>query len=157
MPQCSAPRAVQSVVLPEPDERTLRLGEQHTSGRECHPYSILAGQLIRFLQDSSPRNGDVVLLPICPTPCLLRQYGDAFRILLQRCEGFTSRRVRSQGHDSSISWKNLLGLPSMMRLYEGLLASRASYPFLPARLRPYERTENSWRESTSLSGSRCIA
>jgi predicted nucleotide-binding protein (sugar kinase/HSP70/actin superfamily) len=120
------------VVLPEPDERTLRLGEQHTSGRECHPYSILAGQLIRFLQDSSPRNGDVVLLPICPTPCLLRQYGDAFRILLQR-QGFTER---VEVWDATLEQlEKLLGLPAMLRLYEALLATDVLY-ILYTRLRP---------------------
>lgn len=123
------------VVLPEPDERTLRLGEQHTSGRECHPYSILAGQLIRFLQDSSPRYGDVVLLPICPTPCLLRQYGDAFRILLQR-QGLTER---VEVWDATLDQlEKLLGLPAMMRLYEGLLATDV-LSILATRLRPYDQ------------------
>jgi predicted CoA-substrate-specific enzyme activase len=123
------------VVLPEPDERTFRLGEQHTSGRECHPYSILAGQLIRFLQDSSPRNGDVVLLPICPTPCLLRQYGDAFRILLQR-QGFTDR---VEVWDATLEQlEKLLGFPAMLRLYEGLLATDV-FSILATRLRPYEQ------------------
>jgi predicted CoA-substrate-specific enzyme activase len=124
-----------AVVLPEPDERTLRLGEQHTSGRECHPYSILAGQLIRFLQDSSPRNGDVVLLPICPTPCLLRQYGDAFRILLQR-QGLTDR---VEVWDATLEQlEKLLGLPPMLRLYKGLLATDV-LSILATRLRPYEQ------------------
>jgi predicted nucleotide-binding protein (sugar kinase/HSP70/actin superfamily) len=123
------------VVLPEPDERTLRLGEQHTSGRECHPYSILAGQLIRFLQDSSPRNGDVVLLPICPAPCLLRQYGDAFRILLQR-QGLTER---VEVWDATLDQlEKLVGIPAMLRLYEGLLATDV-LSILATRLRPYEQ------------------
>jgi len=124
-----------AAVLPAPDDRTLRMGEQYTSGRECHPYSILAGQLICFLQDSLPQDGDVVLMPICPTPCLLQQYGDALRILLQR-QGSTKKVEVWEATLAQL--ENLLGIPALLRLYQGLLATDV-LSVLATRLRPYEQ------------------
>jgi len=122
-------------VLPESDERTLQLGEQHSSGRECHPYTVLAGQLVRFAQEDPSDDGDVLLLPICPASCLLRQYGDAFRILLQR-RGLASRLEVWEATLEQL--ERLVGIPALLRLYQGLLATDV-LSTLAVRLRPYER------------------
>ena len=57
-------------VLPPPDKETIRLGEKNSSERECHPYAVIAGELIRFVRDASPSDGDVFLIPNCSAPCL---------------------------------------------------------------------------------------
>ncbi len=120
-------------VLPLPDEATVRLGEEHASGRECHPYAILAGELIRFLQTESPGPGDVFLLPNCATPCLIQQYGDAFRILLER-----QNLPKIEIWDAASAQLGLMvGISGLLRLYEGLLATDILL-VLSTRLRPYE-------------------
>jgi hypothetical protein len=35
-------------ILPPPDERTIVLGEEHSSGKECHAYAIIAGDLVKY-------------------------------------------------------------------------------------------------------------
>ncbi len=120
-------------VLPLPDEATVRLGEEHASGRECHPYAILAGELIRFLQTGLSGPGDVFLLPNCATPCLIRQYGDAFRILLER-----QNLPKIEIWDAASAQLGLMvGISGLLRLYEGLLATDILL-VLSTRLRPYE-------------------
>ena len=125
-------------VLPLPDGATVRLGEEHASGRECHPYAILAGELVRFLRTGSPEPGDVFLLPNCSTPCLIRQYGDAFRILLER-----QNLPKIEIWDAASAQLGLLvGISGLLRLYEGLLATDILL-VLSARLRPYEEQPGS--------------
>jgi predicted CoA-substrate-specific enzyme activase len=120
-------------VLPPPDEATVRLGDELASGRECHPYAILAGELVRFVQKGRNEPGDVFLLPNCATPCLLRQYGDAFRILLER-KGLPKMEIWEA---ASAQLGALMGIPGLLRLYEGLLATDILL-ILSTRLRPYE-------------------
>ncbi len=121
-------------VLPGPDEATVRLGEQHASGRECHPYAIIAGELARFLETATPRPGDVFLVPCCTTPCLLRQYGDAYRLLLER-RGSSGLEV----WDADLAQlSQVVGVSGLLQLYEGLLATDILM-VLGTRLRPYQR------------------
>jgi len=125
-------------VLPPPDEQTVRLGEKYASGRECHPFTILAGELMRFLQTQSPAEEDVFFLPSTKAPCLLRQYGDAFRILVEQ-QGLP--RVEVWDANSEQIGK-LIGMPGLLRLYEGLLATDILI-VLSTRLRPYAELEHS--------------
>lgn len=121
-------------VLPPPDEQTVRLGEENSSGRECHPYSILAGELIRFARTSSRGQGGVFLVPGCASPCLIPQYGDGLRILLHRL-GLSQTEV----WESTVSkLRPLIGISGLVRLYDGLLATDILLT-LATRLRPYER------------------
>ena len=121
-------------VLPPPDEETIRLGEQNSSGRECHPYAVIAGELIRFVRDGSPGDGDVFLIPNCSAPCLVRQYGDGYRILLR---GLGSPKIVIW-EASSEQMGELVGIPGLMKLYEGILATDILLT-LGTRLRPYEQ------------------
>jgi predicted CoA-substrate-specific enzyme activase len=121
-------------VLPPASEETIRLGEAHSSGRECHPFSILSGDLIQLLRTSPPRAGAAFLIPTCTSPCLLRQYGDAFRILLER-----NRLAKIEIHDANLDQLGrIVGIPGLIRLYEGLLAIDILY-VLASRLRAYEQ------------------
>ena len=70
-------------VLPLPTEEIRLLGEASTSGKECHPYSLLTGDLVHLAH--SPRKGNEVFFFFGTTiPCLLHQYGEGHRLLLQR-------------------------------------------------------------------------
>ncbi len=121
-------------VLPPPDERTTRLGEQYSSGRECHPYTVLAGELIQLVRDRPLGNGDVFVFPSCSTPCMLRQYGDALRILLQR-----HNLPKIEVWDAvSSQIGRLVGAAGLFRLYEGVLATDILFT-LATRLHPYAR------------------
>jgi len=121
-------------VLPVPDEETVRLGERCASGRECHPYAILAGELVRFAQHPPPDGEAVFLVPNCTAPCLLQQYGDGFRIVLQR-QGLKGVEVWEA---TTEQFGHLVGIQGLCRLYEGLLATDVLF-ILGTRLRPYEK------------------
>jgi predicted nucleotide-binding protein (sugar kinase/HSP70/actin superfamily) len=119
-------------VLPAPDKQTIRLGEQSASGRECHPYAIIAGELTQLVQNAELGDGDVFLVPSCTSPCLLRQYGDALRILLRR-EHLPQIEVWDA---DTAQIGNLVGTKGLWRLYEGLVATDILFT-LSTRLRPY--------------------
>jgi predicted nucleotide-binding protein (sugar kinase/HSP70/actin superfamily) len=119
-------------VLSAPGEETVRMGEQCASGRECHPYAIIAGELAQMVQNPKLGDGDVFLVPSCASPCLLRQYGDALRILLRR-----ERLPQIEVWDAATAQiGNLVGAKGLWRLYEGLVATDILFT-LSARLRPY--------------------
>jgi predicted nucleotide-binding protein (sugar kinase/HSP70/actin superfamily) len=121
-------------VLPTPDAETLRLGQELSSGRECHPFSIILGELARIARSGELRQGDVFVSPSTTTPCLLRQYGDAYRILAERAQLPEIEIWDASGREIG----NVVGMPGLLKLYEGLSAVDFLY-VLATRLRAYER------------------
>jgi predicted nucleotide-binding protein (sugar kinase/HSP70/actin superfamily) len=121
-------------VLPMPDEETLRLGEELSSGQECHPFSIILGELARISRSKELQKGDVFVSPSTTTPCLIRQYGDAYRILAERAQLPEIEIWDASGREIG----NVIGMSGLLRLYEGLSAVDFLY-VLGTRLRAYER------------------
>ncbi len=121
-------------VLPMPDAETLRLGEELSSGRECHPFSIILGELARISRSRELQKGDVFVSPSTTTPCLIRQYGDAYRILAERARLPEIEIWDAAGREIG----NVIGMSGLLRLYEGLSAVDFLY-VLATRLRAYER------------------
>jgi predicted nucleotide-binding protein (sugar kinase/HSP70/actin superfamily) len=120
-------------VLPTPDAETLRMGEELSSGRECHPFSIILGDLARIARSEELQKGDVFVSPSTTTPCLLRQYGDAYRILAERAQLPEIEIWDASGREIG----NIVGMAGLLRLYEGLSAVDFLY-VLATRLRAYE-------------------
>ncbi|MDD5308494.1 MAG: acyl-CoA dehydratase activase, partial [Deltaproteobacteria bacterium] len=119
-------------VLPEPTGRTLALGEAVSSGRECHPSSIVAGQIAELLFSGEVGKGDTLLNFQCASPCLLRQYGDFFRIVERRT---TDGRLAIWDTTGG-GLDRITGTSDVLRFYDGLVA----LDFLTAlahRVRPY--------------------
>jgi len=103
-------------ILPRPDAETLRLGEEVASGRECHPFAIIAGDLARLVRAGDTEPGDRYFLLSTRLPCLLGQYGDGFRRLLEDL-GEDRIRVFDQHPGEAAA---LFGVHGMIALYEGL-------------------------------------
>lgn len=121
-------------VLPMPDAETLRLGEELSTGRECHPFSIILGELAGISRSKELQKGDVFVSPSTTTPCLIRQYGDAYRILAERAQLPEIEIWDGTGREIG----NVIGMSGLLRLYEGLSAVDFLY-VLATRLRAYER------------------
>jgi len=121
-------------VLPMPDAETLRLGEELSSGRECHPFSIILGELAKISRSRELHKGDVFVSPSTTTPCLIRQYGDAYRILAERAQLPEIEIWDAGGREIG----NVIGMSGLLRLYEGLSSVDFLY-VLATRLRAYER------------------
>jgi len=96
-----------------------------------------------YVQPSSPARGDVILIPNCATSCLLRQYGDALRILLENQCGSKAPEV---WESTTFQLEKLLGLTGMFRLYEGLLTADILFT-LATRLRPYQKDKGRVNQS----------
>ncbi len=131
--------ALQSVgldahVLPLPDTETMRIGEELSSGRECHPFSIILGELARMARSSQFRKGDVFVSPSSTIPCLIRQYGDAFRIHAKRAK-LPEIEIWDAGTNQI---EKLVGISGFIRFFQGLTAVDFLY-VLATRLRPYQR------------------
>jgi predicted CoA-substrate-specific enzyme activase len=124
----------EAVILPEFTERTLRMGDALSSGRECHPYSVMAGQLAELVESGELRKGDFLLTPSCEVTCLLRQYGDSLRISLER------KGLRDIEVFDSISGKfdAVVGKSGMAWFYEGVAAIELLFA-LAYRVRPYAK------------------
>jgi len=120
-------------VLPTPDAETLRMGEELSSGRECHPFAIILGELAKIARSKELQKGDVFVSPSTTTPCLIRQYGDAYRILAERAQLPEIEIWDASGHEIG----NIVGILGLLRLYEGLSAVDFLY-VLATRLRAYE-------------------
>ena len=119
--------------LPWADEASTRLGEENGSGRECHAYTMMLGDLLRAVHAGWTRKGDVYFFPNAENPCLIQQYGDGMRLALSRL-GITSPVVWD-GLTEDLS--PLVGTAGMFRLYEGLFAVDVLLT-LSTRLRAYE-------------------
>lgn len=125
-------------VLPVPDAETMRIGEELSSGRECHPFSIVLGELARMARSSRFRKGDVFVSPSGTTPCLVRQYGDALRIHARRAN-LPEIEIWDASTDQAIK---LIGKSGFIRFFQGLTAVDFLY-VLATRLRPYEKQKGS--------------
>ncbi|MFH0729334.1 MAG: acyl-CoA dehydratase activase [Pseudomonadota bacterium] len=129
-------------ILPPPDEASARLGETFSSGRECHPFTLIAGDLVKCVKRGYIASGDRFFIPGTRLPCLLSQYGDGFRHVL---EDLGEERLRIfDPHPGETA--RMFGTSGMIDLYEGL--TLIDYLIIAAcHLRPYEResgTVNRW-------------
>jgi len=104
-------------VLPLPDAQSLALGEHYSSGKECHAYSILAGDLVKFA-GAERKGGEVYYFPGTKNICLLAQYGEAMNYLLEYM-GVDSLEVLAPSSDTLFK---ILGIPGLKLLWRGLVA-----------------------------------
>ncbi|MBM4371718.1 MAG: hypothetical protein FJ098_08695, partial [Deltaproteobacteria bacterium] len=121
-----------AAVLAPPDEETIRFGEEASTGKECHPYVLIAGDLFKHLDQGSVGPGDVYFFPGTRTPCLLHQYAASMRMELKR-RGIDGVEILNPTQGD---YPELFGLPGVLRLGRGLLAVEM-ISRLHAQLRPY--------------------
>ncbi len=76
---------VETEVLPESDDETVRIGREHTSGRECYPLALTTGDMIKatrrpgFEPDQS-----AFFMPTGRGPCRFGQYHRYHRQVLDK-------------------------------------------------------------------------
>ena len=121
-------------MLPPPDDETLAYGEEISSGKECHPFVIVAGDLLKHLERGNIVDGDVYLFPGTATACLLHQYGAAMQLVLDR-KGVSGIEILSPDGPGHMS---LFGLGGLTRLGRGLLACD-HLTKLKRQVRPYAK------------------
>jgi len=72
-------------VLPEPDQLSEEIGRRHVSGKECHPYLLTTGDLVKMTQldDFNPDGAAFVMLNFDGS-CRLSQYALSQKLVLKR-------------------------------------------------------------------------
>jgi len=125
---------IEARVLPPPDAHSIALGERYATGKECHAFAVLAGDLIRFSR-SSRRGGEVFYFPGTDRLCLLAQYDRAMSILLDDL-GVHDLEVLSP--PARVLFE-ILGSAGLKLLWQGLVAVDLLVKAACER-RPYERT-----------------
>lgn len=123
---------LEAKVLPLPDEQSLSLGEKHSSGKECHAYSMIAGDLIKFVR-SYRKGGEIYYFPGTKDICLLAQYGEGMNYILDDL-GVEDLEVLSP---SAGFLFQILGTPGLILLWQGLVAVDLLVR-TTCELRPYE-------------------
>lgn len=76
---------VQAEVLPESDEESMRIGKEHSSGRECYPLALTVGDMIKATMrpDFDP-DKSAFFMPAGKGPCRFGQYHLYHRHVLEQ-------------------------------------------------------------------------
>ncbi len=123
---------IKAEVMPRPDAETVALGEQHSTGKECHAYSIIAGDFLKLAR-SERRGNEVFFFPGSKSTCVLAQYDKALSFLAEDL-GIAGLDVFGATGDALA---RLLTMKGLKYLWQGLvsidLLVRAS-----CAVRPYE-------------------
>jgi predicted CoA-substrate-specific enzyme activase len=137
------------IALPPPDGAIREKGEAFTTGRECHPFAMVAGDLLNWIDSGNARQGDVYFYPGTVVSCLLRQYGDGLNLMLSR-KGESRIPIVTPSLDS---WIPLVGLSLTIRVQAVQVSGDALIRAL-CRIRPYEKhpgeTDAVYRECLAL-------
>jgi predicted CoA-substrate-specific enzyme activase len=119
-------------ILPLPDDETLVLGEEFSSGKECHAFSFMAGDLAKISR--SPRlGGEVFFFPGTRYTCLLTQFEEGLKYLLQDLK-IEDLKVFAPPMEPL---SRLLGIRGLRLLWRGLVATDLLIKAACER-RPYE-------------------
>lgn len=123
---------IETQVLQLPDRETLVLGEKHSSGKECHAYAMIAGDLIKFAR-AERAGGEVFFFPGAKYGCLLQQYGEGMNYLIESL-GIQDIRVLPSSDD--LLWE-LIGFQGLRWMWRGLVAVDILVK-AACEIRPYE-------------------
>ena len=93
---------VQAEVLPESDEETIRIGREHSSGRECYPLALTTGDMIK----ATRRPGfdpakSAFFMPSGKGPCRFGQYNRYHRQVLDKL-GLEQVQILAPMQDESL-------------------------------------------------------
>lgn len=128
---------VDSEVLPMHDQESLELGKRHSTGKECYPYVLTTGEMLKALK----YNGrDIAfLMPTTTGPCRFGQYWRLQRIILDSL-GYDDVPIYAPDQENDI-YKGL-GLDARFtRLaWHGILAVDIIDKRL-RRVRPFEKVK----------------
>ena len=126
----------EAIVLPAPDEATLAAGEAVASGRECHAYAYLAGDLVQLLERNHFRDGDVFYYPGGINPCLVPQYRDSLIYAARRIVGRDVEVITPLMDDMEATF----GRRALFDMWKGMVAVdlllRAACEIRPYELEP---------------------
>jgi predicted CoA-substrate-specific enzyme activase len=124
----------ESHVLPPPSKETDRVGHEFCSGGECHPYVVMAGDLVTLAQSGNANDGDTFFFPAARDfSCLLSQYRTGYQHVLEEL-GIGGINVRTM-HTADM--REFFGLSGGVFLWQAMVATDYLVKAACER-RPYE-------------------
>ena len=130
---------VDAEVLPESNEETVKLGRKHSSGKECFPFIVTTGDIVKKVQEPGfDPNRSAFLMPSASGPCRFGQYNRMDRIILGEL-GVPQVPVISPSSKNSYSEFGDLGNGFQRRAWRGIVVVDLLQKLL-WETRPYEVT-----------------
>ncbi len=126
-------RGCEAEVLAPPTARIRALGERYWLGKECHAYAMMAGDLVEVSRTSGGKPL-VYFVPGTSLPCLLHQYGQGLRKLLEQL-GVTNVGVSAPTGRDMVAGSTI---DALERFYLGLMSIELLLKAV-CQIRPYER------------------
>jgi len=129
---------VDARVLPMPDELSEELGKKYASAKECHPYLVTTGDLVKMVQSDGfdPDRSAFVQLNFDGS-CRMSQYGISQKLALKRL-GLSHvpviAPITSINHDEAT---RMFGIKWAMAIWQGWIATDVLLKKL-FHTRPYE-------------------
>ncbi len=134
-------RGIDARVIPSTNSETVALGRTVTTGRECYPAIITAGNMLKILETSRPEE-TAFFMATASGPCRFGRYCNFHRQVLEK-KGY--RNVPVLTATSSDSYSAIPGLGSR-KFQKDMLQGIAAADILKRallRVRPYEVTPGS--------------
>lgn len=128
---------VDAEVLPKTDAASLEVGRRYSTGKECIPYTLVAGDVLKKAveKDFNPALASF-LIPTTEGPCRLGQYQGALRIQLDRL-GHTDARLMAPSAEGNYGGFEGVGRNFKRITWRGIVATDILLKLLH-ETRPYE-------------------
>ncbi|THB62940.1 MAG: CoA protein activase, partial [Desulfovibrio sp.] len=134
---------VEAEVLPECDDEAITLGLKHVSGKECYPFAVTTGDMLRkcFAPDFDPDHS-AFFMPSGTGPCRFGQYNLLQRMVLDKA-GLNQVPIFSPIQDVEFYEElGMVGSEFARRSWEGVVAFDLLTKCLHEN-RPYEKEKGS--------------
>jgi predicted nucleotide-binding protein (sugar kinase/HSP70/actin superfamily) len=84
------------------DDETLKWGRRYTLGKECYPFIITTGDIIKTLKNTDPKKA-AFLMPQTHGPCRFGQYNKMQKIIIQELKAL--RQIRPYEKEKGLTEK----------------------------------------------------
>ncbi len=132
---------INAEVLPAPDEESIIIGRRFTSGRECFPAILTAGDMIKKINASDfDPDRSAFFMAQGSGPCRFGQYYKLHRIILDEL-GFSNVPIYAPNQGPSL-FDDLgpIGIKFLFAVWDGLCAVDA-FEARSRMIRPYEKKQ----------------
>jgi len=131
-----------SEVLPKTDRVSLEIGRKYSSGKECIPYTLTTGDIVKKVMKSDFNPGkSIFFMPGTNGPCRFGQYNSTLRILLDKLGHEDTELMSAEAEGAYGGFEHIS--PDFRRIaWRGILATDIIQKLLH-ETRPYETIKGS--------------
>ncbi|MBN1648191.1 MAG: hypothetical protein JW874_09175 [Spirochaetales bacterium] len=128
---------IKSEVLPPTDEKSLEWARKYTNNKECYPYILITGDIIKMTRTKGFRpDKSVFFMPSGSGVCRLNHYESMQRIVLERL-GFPQTEIFAPTAEKALTELGRINLKLPMDVWTSIVATDCLYAAY-RQTRPYE-------------------